>query len=185
MKSSSAASARSATPATAGTVDRLLDPLAARPWLVWLMTAAVFLPAVRCGFVNWDDGKYVFQNPIVLRGLTLDGIRHACSDVIFCNWAPLTVLSYQLDATLFGTAPWGFHLSSVLLHATSVALLCVCLCRMTGAVWPSVAVALVFGLHPLRVESVAWIAERKDVLSVFFLMLALLAYERYCRSPSA
>ena len=189
MKSSSAASARSATPATAGTVDRLLDPLAARPWLVallvWLVTAAVFLPAVRCSFVNWDDGKYVFQNPIVLRGLTLDGIRHACSDVIFCNWAPLTVLSYQLDATLFGTAPWGFHLSSVLLHATSVALLCVCLCRMTGAVWPSVAVALVFGLHPLRVESVAWIAERKDVLSVFFLMLALLAYERYCRSPSA
>ena len=189
MKSSSAASARSATPATAGTVDRLLDPLAARPWLVallvWLVTAAVFLPAVRCSFVNWDDGKYVFQNPIVLRGLTLDGIRHACSDVIFCNWAPLTVLSYQLDATLFGTAPWGFHLSSVLLHATSVALLCVCLCRMTGAVWPSVAVALVFGLHPLRVESVAWIAERKDVLSVFFLMLALLAYERYCWSPGA
>jgi len=152
---------------------------------VWLVTAAVFLPAVRCGFVNWDDGKYVFQNPIVLRGLTLDGIRHACSDVIFCNWAPLTVLSYQLDATLFGTAPWGFHLSSVLLHATSAAWLCVCLCRMTGAVWPSVAVALVFGLHPLRVESVAWIAERKDVLSVFFLMLALLAYERYCRWPSA
>ena len=189
MKSSSAASARSATPATAGTVDRLLDPLAARPWLVallvWLVTAAVFLPAVRCSFVNWDDGKYVFQNPIVLRGLTLDGIRHACSDVIFCNWAPLTVLSYQLDATLFGTAPWGFHLSSVLLHATSVALLCVCLCRMTGAVWPSVAVALVFGLHPLRVESVAWIAERKDVLSVFFLILALLAYERYCWSPGA
>ena len=173
--------------ATAGAVDRLLDSLAASPWLiallVWLMTAAVFLPAVRCGFVNWDDGKYVFQNPIVLRGLTLDGIRHACSDVIFCNWAPLTVLSYQLDATLFGTAPWGFHLSSVLLHATSVALLCFCLCRMTGAVWPSVAVAVVFGLHPLRVESVVWIAERKDVLSVFFLMLALLAYEGYCRSP--
>ena len=189
MKSSSVASARAVTPATARTVDRLLDPLAARPWLVallvWLVTAAVFLPAVRCSFVNWDDGKYVFQNPIVLRGLTLDGIRHACSDVIFCNWAPLTVLSYQLDATLFGTAPWGFHLSSVLLHATSVALLCVCLCRMTGAVWPSVAVALVFGLHPLRVESVAWIAERKDVLSVFFLILALLAYERYCWSPGA
>ena len=189
MKSSSVASARAVTPATARTVDRLLDPLAARPWLVallvWLVTAAVFLPAVRCSFVNWDDGKYVFQNPLILRGLTLDGFRHACSDVIFCNWAPLTVLSYQLDATLFGTAPWGFHLSSVLLHATSVALLCVCLCRMTGAVWPSVAVALVFGLHPLRVESVAWIAERKDVLSVFFLILALLAYERYCWSPGA
>ena len=153
--------------------------------LVGLVTTAVFLPAVRCGFVNWDDGKYVFQNPVVLQGLTWDGFRHACSDVIFCNWAPLTVLSYQLDATLFGTAPWGFHLTSVLLHATSVALLCVCLCRMTGAVWPSVAAAVIFGLHPLRVESVIWIAERKDVLSVFFLMLALLAYERYCRSPSA
>jgi protein O-mannosyl-transferase len=173
--------------ATGGAVDRLLDSLAASPWrvalLVWLVTAAVFLPAVRCGFVNWDDGKYVFQNPLVLQGLTLDGFRHACSDVIFCNWAPLTVLSYQLDATLFGTAPWGFHLSSVLLHATSVALLVVCLCRMTGALWPSAAAALMFGLHPLRVESVVWIAERKDVLSVFFLVLALLAYERYCRSP--
>ena len=189
MRSKPTPSAWSTTAVTGGAVDRLLDRFAARPWLVallvWLVTVAVFLPAVRCSFVNWDDGKYVFQNPIVLRGLTLDGIRHACSDVIFCNWAPLTVLSYQLDATLFGTAPWGFHLSNVLLHATSVALLCVCLCRMTGAVWPSVAVALVFGLHPLRVESVVWIAERKDVLSVFFLMLALLAYERYCWSPSA
>jgi hypothetical protein len=180
-------SPKAATATTAGGLDRLLDSLAESPWLVallvWLVTAAVFLPAVRCGFVNWDDGKYVFQNPLVLQGLTLDGFRHACTDVLFCNWAPLTVLSYQLDATLFGTAPWGFHLTSVLLHATSVALLCVCLCRMTGAVWPSVAVALVFGLHPLRVESVVWIAERKDVLSVFFLMLSLLAYERYSRSP--
>ena len=182
-------SMRSATAVPCKAVHRLFNLLAARPWLVamlvWLVTAAVFLPSVRCGFVNWDDDKYVYQNPLVLQGLTWNGFRHACTDVIFCNWAPLTILSYQLDATLFGNVPWGFHLTSVLLHATSVALLGVCLCRMTGAVLPSVAVALVFGLHPLRVESVAWIAERKDVLSVFFLVLSLLAFERYCRAPSA
>ena len=187
MRSNLPPSARSTTAVIGEAVDRWFDHLAARPWfvalLVWLVTTAVFVPSVRCGFVNWDDDKYVCQNPLVLRGLSWDGFHHACSDVLISNWAPLTVLSYQLDATLFGTAPWGFHLTSVLLHATSVALLCVCLCRMTDAVWPSVAVSLVFGLHPLRVESVVWIAERKDVLSVFFLMLSLRAYERYCRSP--
>ena len=159
------------------------------PWMLAailaLATTAVFLPAVRCGFVNWDDGKYVYQNPTVLGGLTFDGCRHAFSDVIFSNWAPLTILSYQLDATLFGIQPWGFHLTNVLLHAASTAILFICLVRMTGETGPSLAVAACFGLHPLRVESVVWIAERKDVLSVFFLMLSLLAYERYCRRSDA
>jgi len=166
-----------------------LDPLTANPWLLavllGLATTAIFLPAVRCGFVNWDDGKYVYQNPTVLGGLTLDGCRHAFSDVIFGYWAPLTILSYQLDATLFGIQPWGFHLTNVLLHAASTVILFVSLVRMTRESWASLAVAAGFGLHPLRVESVVWIAERKDVLSVFFLMLTLLAYERYCRRPDA
>ena len=151
---------------------------------LWLLTAAVFLPAVRCGYVNWDDGKYVAQNPVVLGGLSWANCRHALTDVIFSNWAPLTILSYQLDATLFGKAAWGFHLTNVLLHATTVAILAVALTRMTGAPGRSIAVAALFGLHPLRVESVVWIAERKDVLSVFFFVLTMLFYERYCRSPT-
>ena len=150
-----------------------------------IVTIGVFSPALRCGFINWDDGRYVFQNPTVLGGLGWAGLQHALCDVVFCNWAPLTILSYQLDVTLFGTAPWGFHLTNVLLHAASVAMLFVVLARMTSAFGASLLTAALFGLHPLRVESVVWIAERKDALSVFFFMAALLAYERYCRDPSA
>jgi len=158
-----------------------------RPWLVagllGLMTAVVFLPAVTYDFVNWDDDRYVYDNPLVLGGLSPTGVTGAFTDVVFCNWAPLTILSYQLDATLFGQQPWGFHLTNVLGHAVAVAVLYVALERMTGCPGRSAAATLLFAVHPLRVESVAWIAERKDVLSVLFLVLALLAYEWYCRRP--
>ena len=150
-----------------------------------IVTIGGFSPALWCGFINWDDGRYVFQNPTVLGGLGWEGLQHALCDVVFCNWAPFTILSYQLDVTLFGREPWGFHLTNVLLHAASVAMLFIALARMTSAFGASLLTAALFGLHPLRVESVVWIAERKDVLSVFFLMAALLAYERYCRGPSA
>ena len=175
-----------ATPKT-GVLQRFAAGLAGRPGLVaatiGLVTLALFLPAVWCGFVNWDDGRYVYDNPLVLGGLSAAAARHAFTDVVFSNWAPLTILSYQLDATLFGTGPAGFHATNVLVHAVSASLLYLALVRMTGAAGPSAVAALLFALHPLRVESVVWIAERKDVLSVLFLMLALLAYERYCRSP--
>ena len=158
------------------------------PWLVSgvlaLLTFAAFAPSVRFDFVNWDDNSYLFGNDgLVAGGLSVAGIRRGFTEPIFHSYMPLTVLSYQLDATLCGMEMWGFHLTNVVLHAVTAALLCVALCRMTGSVGRSAAVGALFALHPLRVESVAWIAERKDVLSVLFLVLAMLAYEWYCRRP--
>ena len=170
-------------------LGRVIAALKHNPWLtavaIGLFTLLVFLPTVECDFVNMDDPAYVYENPLVLGGLSPAGIRRACTDVVFFNWAPLTILSYQLDVSLFGRRPWGFHLTNSLLHATSAALLFIALVRMTATVGRSAAAALLFAVHPLRVESVAWIAERKDVLSVLFLMVALVAYERYCRRPTA
>jgi len=159
-----------------------------RPAVVTTVTALiaflVFAPAVRCGFVDWDDDEYVFNNPLVLEGLTSDGIRQACTQVVFFSWAPLTILSYQLDASVFGREPWGFHFTNVAVHAVSAGLLYLVLLRMTGSAARSAAASVLWAVHPLRVESVAWIAERKDVLSVLFLMLALLSYDWYCRGPA-
>ena len=158
-----------------------------RPWLVagllGLLTFLVFLPAVSYDFVNWDDGPYVYENPLVLSGLSAASLRAACTEVVVCCWAPLTMLSYQLDSTLLGTRPAGYHLTNVLLHAAAVAALYVALVRMTAAPGRTAAAMLLFAIHPLRVESVAWIAERKDVLSVFLLGVTLIAYEWYCRAP--
>lgn len=151
---------------------------------VFLLVAAVFLPAVACGFVNWDDGHYVYGNAAVQQGLSVRTFVDAWTTVTFCNWAPLTTLSYLLDATIYGVRPWGFHLTNVVLHAATCGLLYMALVGLTGAHGRSFVATLLFALHPLRVESVVWVAERKDVLSVFFLPLALLAYERYCRRPS-
>jgi len=172
----------SSRPSSAGPISRDRDRLIA--WLLAATAAGVFLPALACGFVNVDDPKYVLQNPLVLGGLSAAGVRGAWTDVVFANWAPLTILSLQLDATLFGTRPWGYHLTNVLLHAATTGVFFLALSRMTGAPGRSAAAALLFAVHPLRVESVAWIAERKDVLSVFFLAVALLAYERYARRPT-
>ena len=149
-----------------------------------LLVAAVFLPAVRCGFVDWDDGRYVSNNIDVIAGLSPQTFWRAWTTVTFHNWAPLTTLSYLVDTSLFGTQPWGYHLTNVLIHAATSGLLFVALTRMTGSPWRSLAATLLFALHPLRVESVAWIAERKDVLSLFFLAVTLMAYERYCERPS-
>jgi len=149
-----------------------------------LVTAAVFMPAVRCGFVNLDDNLYVYENPVVIQPISADSIGKACAGTFVANWAPITMLSYQFDATVFGIRPWGFHLTNVLLHAAATALMFVALSRMTGVPGRSAAAALIFGLHPMRVESVAWISERKDVLSVFFLALTLLAYDQFTRRPN-
>ena len=152
--------------------------------LIGIVTLIVFLPSATYDFVNWDDNGYVYHNPLVLGGLTLRGVKYAFTQEVVGNWAPLTILSYQLDATLFGPAPLGFHVTNVVLYSAAVALLWIALARMTGCPGRSAAATILFAIHPLRVESVAWVSERKDVLSLVFLALSLLAYERYCRAPT-
>jgi tetratricopeptide (TPR) repeat protein len=146
---------------------------------------ALFAPALGYEFVNLDDFDYVKLNHHVLSGLTWQNVCWAFTTFDNDNWHPLTWLSLQLDATVWGTGPRGFHFTSLLLHAANAALLFLALRAMTGATWRSLAVALLFAVHPLRVESVSWISERKDVVSVFFGLMALWAYAGYSRRPSA
>jgi len=200
---------------TAGLTDRFIVPavcvlLAAIVWFVFGQT-------LHHAFVNYDDGSYVYENPIVQKGLTWEGFRWAFTHVAASNWHPLTWLSHMLDCELYGLNPAGHHLTNVLLHAAAVILLFLVLRRMTclraetaatqtsalwhagsadipvrdfqdaaatqaGALWRSAFVAAVFAIHPLRVESVAWVAERKDVLSGVFFMLTLWAYAAYVRA---
>jgi tetratricopeptide (TPR) repeat protein len=148
---------------------------------LFVVVFAVFLPALRNGFVNLDDGVYVTDNPHVLAGFGLDGVRWAFRTFDSGNWHPLTWLSLMLDAQLWGAQAWGFHLSSAVLHALNAALVFVLLRTSTGSTWRSLLVAAFFGVHPLRVESVAWVSERKDVLSTFFGLLSLLAYVAWRR----
>lgn len=150
-----------------------------------LLTLLSFLPALGNGFVNYDDTLYVTHSPWRTEGLSGQGFVAAFRDVYASNWHPLTVLSHQLDVELFGLEPRGHHLVSVLFHTASVVLLFALLRALTGATWRSALAAALFAVHPLRVESVVWVAERKDVLSVFFGLLTLLAYVRYARRPGA
>jgi hypothetical protein len=146
------------------------------------ITFAVFGQTLRHEFIDFDDNDYVFDNPVVDQGLTLKGIVWAFS-FHAGNWHPLTWLSHMLDCQLYGLHPGGHHLTNVLLHTATVILLFLVLRQLTGALWRSAFVAAVFAIHPLRVESVAWVAERKDVLSGLFFMLTLGAYVRYARRP--
>ena len=152
------------------------------PWLcflLFLLVAGVFLPSIHNDFVNFDDQDYVTANPHVQGGLTWAGLRWALTTNHASNWHPLTWLSHMADCQLFGLKSWGHHLTSVLLHAVNAILVFVVLSRLTGARWRSLFVAAFFGLHPLRVQSVAWVSERKDLLSALFSMLTLWAYARY------
>src|ERR1035437_471009 len=143
------------------------------------LVLGTFLPALSNGFVGFDDPDYVTENVHVQAGLTWESVQWAFRSTEAANWHPLTWLSHMLDCEFFGLASWGHHLTSILLHAVSATLLFLVLRRMTGATWRSFTVAMLFGLHPLRVESVAWVTERKDVLSALFWLLALWAYSRY------
>src|SRR5436190_10697683 len=145
--------------------------------IVWI----VFGQTLRHDFVNLDDFDYVFENPRITNGLTLEGIGWAFTHVHAANWHPLTTISHMLDCQLYGLQPWGHHMTNVLLHAAATVFLFLALWELTGARWPSALVAALFAIHPLRVESVAWVAERKDVLSGVFFMLTLWAYARYVR----
>ncbi|MCC6407074.1 MAG: tetratricopeptide repeat protein [Planctomycetes bacterium] len=145
---------------------------------------AVYLRVGGNAFVDFDDGAYVYENDAVRGGLTLDGVGWAFTATHSSNWHPLTWLSHMLDVSLFGLEPAGHHWVNVLLHAASTVALFFVLRALTGAEGRSAFVAALFGLHPLHVESVAWVAERKDVLSAFFWILTLGAWVRWVRAPS-
>jgi hypothetical protein len=147
---------------------------------IWL----VFGQTLRHDFVNYDDNEYVYKNPVVQKGLTWEGFRWALTYGNIGHWHPLTWLSHMLDCQLYGMQAGGHHLTNILLHTATAILLFLVLGRMTGALWRSAFVAAVFAIHPLRVESVAWVAERKDVLSGLFFMLTVWAYARYAQRQS-
>ncbi|HEV2691518.1 MAG TPA: tetratricopeptide repeat protein [Verrucomicrobiae bacterium] len=149
-----------------------------------LVTLALYLPALHNGFVEYDDQQYVTDNPHVQAGLTRAGFVWAFG-FHAGNWHPLAWLSHMLDCQFFGARAWGHHLTSILLHTGTTLLLFAALRRMTGRLWPSAAVAALFAWHPLHVESVAWVAERKDVLCAFFWMATLWLYTGYAQKKSA
>ncbi len=146
-------------------------------------TLLVYAPIKDYQFVNYDDNTYVTGNNWVKRGLTWEGVRWAVTSMEEANWHPLAWLSHMLDYQLFGLNPAGHHLTNLLLHMANVLLLFSVLQLMTGAVWRSALVAALFALHPLNVESVAWVAERKNVLSTLFWLLTMVAYAGYVRKP--
>jgi Flp pilus assembly protein TadD len=152
--------------------------LAAIIWFVFGQTRAF-------EFINFDDNDYVYKNAQVARGLTMEGITWAFTHVHAANWHPLTWLSHMVDSQLYGLNSHGHHLTNVFLHGATAVLLFLVLRNLTDALWRSAFVAVVFAIHPLRVESVAWVAERKDVLSGLFFVLTIGAYLRYARQPSA
>lgn len=151
-----------------------------------VLTILAFYPVANCGFINFDDDKYLTQNPVVQQGLSWRGIVWAMTSTPADLWHPLSFISLMTDVELFGFDPRqpdasAFHLMNLAFHAASVALLMTLLWRMTRSLWRSAAVAAIFAVHPLRVESVAWVAERKDVLAVFFGLLAMHSYVTYVR----
>jgi len=175
----------------------------ARRWLVALalvaLVAAVFHPMRENEFTGYDDSFYITDNPYLRSGLTAENVMRAFTEpyealrarergephrALGWHWIPLTWISFLLDYELYGLEPAGFLLTNAILHALSTLLLFAALARMTRAIWPSAFVAAVFAIHPLHVESVAWVVERKDTLSGFFWMLGMLAWARYAERPS-
>jgi tetratricopeptide (TPR) repeat protein len=151
--------------------------------LLVIVTLIVFSPAARHGFINYDDDRYVTDNPQVRAGLQWSTISWAFTTFEQANWHPLTWLSHALDCQLFHLNPTGHHVTSLLLHSLNVVLLFLILQWFTGYTGRSLMVAALFALHPLNVESVAWVAERKSVLSMFFFLLAIAAYGWYAKKP--
>lgn len=148
-----------------------------------LITFCAFVGVLWCGFVNFDDPSYITDNSFIRQGLTLQTIQWALTHRIQHLYHPLTLLSFALDVQLLGTQPAGFHLENLLLHCINVVLLYLLLRRLTGATWRSALVAALWAIHPLRVESVAWVTERKDMLMGLFGLASLYAYVGYVRKP--
>ena len=162
------------------------DSLKSMLWFSLVLIALnllVYTPALDFGFLAWDDPLYVSKNVEVLRGLTWQGFLWAFTTGHASNWHPLTWLSHMLDVQLYGDAAGFHHLTNILLHIANTLLLFWALCRMTGTWRPCAVVAALFAVHPMHIESVAWIAERKDVLSALFFMLTLHAYIHYVQRP--
>jgi protein O-mannosyl-transferase len=179
-------------------VIRKAEPMASRsPWweritrpgilciVLAVTTLAVFLPVVRHGYVNYDDSDYVTANTHVQSGLKWQNVIWAFKSGHASNWHPLTWISHMLDLQTFGDKPGAQHLVSVGFHIANALLVFLLLRRLTGALWRSFVVAALFALHPLHVESVAWVSERKDVLSALFFLLTLGAYVRYAEARAA
>lgn len=148
------------------------------------ITWAVFGQTLRHDFVNLDDHTYVYENPLITQGVTADGLISAFTHSHARNWHPLTTISHMVDCQLYGLQAGWHHFTNVVLHTLAVLLLFLVLKQMTGAFWQSAFVASLFAIHPLHVESVAWVSERKDVLSAVFFMLTLGTYVHYVRKPS-
>ncbi len=152
---------------------------------IGLATLAIYLQTRHFDFVRYDDDQYVYLNAMIRAGLTAPGIIQAFGSFYYYNWHPLTTLSYMLDCQLFGLNAGAQHLENVAFHLANAWLLFFALLRMTRQPWRSALVVAVFAVHPLHVESVAWISERKDVLSGFFGMATILLYARYVEAPTA
>ncbi len=180
--------ARPAKPAPGTTVT--VTTIARRPPVpTWCLTAflmvvtlGLYWPAVHYGFVNFDDPLYVTENPRVLAGLGWNNWAWAFTTTVAANWHPLTLLSLMLDVNVFGTRPAGFHFTNLVIHAVNAGLVFALLQRLSGARWRSFGAAALFAWHPLHVESVAWVSERKDVLSACLGLLALLYYVKYAQA---
>ena len=153
--------------------------------LLAVSTLVVYWPVTGHDFVNYDDTDYVTANPYVQAGLSAQGLAWVWHSDVARNWHPVTMLSHMLDCQLYGMRPGGHHLTSLLFHIANSLLLFLLLRNMTGCLWRSGVVATLFALHPLHVESVAWVAERKDVLSTLFFLLTLWAYGRYAKELGA
>ena len=147
---------------------------------IWL----VFGPTFNHEFINFDDDRYVYENAEVSKGLTIEGLKYFLTHSHAQLWHPLTTLSHMIDCQIYGLRPGGHHFTNVVVHNLAAVLLFLALWRLTGYLWRSAFVAAVFAIHPLRVESVAWVAERKDLLSGVFFGLTLTAYLYYARAPS-
>lgn len=163
--------------------NRKRRPLCAAVAALIILTGLAFSPVVRNGFVLLDDDKYLGENEVVTRGLTIQGLQLAFTSSYAANWHPLTWISHMIDVELFGLDPRGHHLVGLAIHTAAAIVLFLALLAMTGRAGPAFAVAALFAVHPLRVESVAWAAERKDVLSGLLFFSTLLAWVRYARRP--
>ncbi len=152
--------------------------------LLCLAVVVIYWPVLNYPFVNYDDRTFVVDNPAVQQGLSGASLRWAFSS-LFIYWQPLTWISYMLDHSFYGLNPRGYHATNLLLHLANTMLVFVVFNRMTGRFWSAAVIAAAFGLHPINVESVAWIAERKGLLCAFFWLLALLMYLRYVEQPRA
>ena len=157
--------------------------LAAVCGLLVLAVALVFAQTATHAFVNWDDPQYVYENAHVRRGMSVEGVVWACTRREASNWHPLTWMSHMLDCQIYGLWAGGHHLTNVVIHAATAVGLFLVWTRMTHCLWSSALLAALFAIHPLRAESVAWVAERKDVLAGLFFVLTVWAYVEYAGRP--